>query len=182
MLRRETRVPRHFWPKTSRLYRGENRGGIELFSRWGKRRFSSLRARGFSAAAQASASTPRGRASPAGPWMPWSMEAWKHELDFVPREPRHGSPSGVGMILRGAADKLLRRSRWRVLGLLIALALWLGGVYWALNVALSATRQPLQPVHKTTLRRASHKKSPPVTLFPGGDKQLLCGFAHRQQN
>jgi hypothetical protein len=43
---------------------------------------------------------------------------------------------GAGMILYGVTDISLRRSPLRVLALLVALALWLSGVYWALNIAL----------------------------------------------
>jgi hypothetical protein len=40
------------------------------------------------------------------------------------------------MILYGVTDIALRRSPLRVPALLVALALWFGGVYWALNIAL----------------------------------------------
>lgn len=43
---------------------------------------------------------------------------------------------GAGMILYGVTDISLRRSPLRVPALLVALALWFGGVYWALNIAL----------------------------------------------
>src|ERR1700756_3439895 len=43
---------------------------------------------------------------------------------------------GAGMILYGVTDISVRRSPLRVPALLVALALWFGGVYWALNIAL----------------------------------------------
>jgi hypothetical protein len=43
---------------------------------------------------------------------------------------------GAGMILYGVTDISLRRSPLRVPALLVALALWFGGVYWALNIVL----------------------------------------------
>ena len=43
---------------------------------------------------------------------------------------------GTGMILYGVTDISLRRSPLRGPALFLALALWFGGVYWALNVAI----------------------------------------------
>ena len=45
---------------------------------------------------------------------------------------------GAGMIIYGVTDILLRRSHWRFAALFVALALWFGGVSWALS--LTATR------------------------------------------